>query len=295
MKSSVVLALLMAAVLLAPAACGGGASESDEGGTATAGADAAAASTPMSGTLAAEIGEAMASDGEGTPEPTPNATVEKLAETFTLPEDGDADAPLLIMEFSDYRCPYCRQFFDETMPSLRKDWIETGKAKLQFFDLPLTMHGFPAVIGAEAAHCAGEQGAYWAMHDALYEAFDDLTEAADAQDEADSMAEILKVAEDVEGVDMDKLTACVESQQYRPIVKELADTALEREINGTPWFILLAGEHAEQIPGYVDYETMLPLLEREYSRALGTPIPTDTPAPATPTSAVTAETTATIP
>lgn len=284
---------LLAALLVATAACGRAGSP-DEDATPTPGlAGDVTATDALSGTLAADAdgadadgadADADSADAEGTPLPTANATVEALAASFELPEVGASSAPLLIMEFSDYRCPYCKQFFDDTLPQVRAEWIETGKARLQFYDLPLTNHGFPAVIGAEAAHCAGEHGAYWTMHDALFEAFDDLTDKADPQDEASSMAEILAVAEDAD-VDFDKVKECVESKRYRPIVAELAATALEREIHGTPWFLLLAGDHAESIPGYVDYETMLPILEREYSRALGTPIPTDTAAPPTATPA----------
>ncbi|MEO8083752.1 MAG: thioredoxin domain-containing protein [Ardenticatenales bacterium] len=297
MKTSALLALV-AMLLMAPTACGGSGADKQEAtdadGTATALAAAPITATVgVSGTLAADIGDAASADADGTPLPTPNATVEKLAETFTLPETGDADAPLLILEFSDYRCPFCKQFFDETLPDVRKNWIDTGKVRLQFYDLPLTNHGYPAVIGAELAHCAGEQGEYWAMHDVLYEAFDALTDVVDLKDEEKSITDMLKAGEKA-GLDNDKLKECVESKRYRPIVAELASTALEKEINGTPWFILIAGEHAESIPGYVDYKTMLPLLEREYSRALGTPIPTDTAAPATPTPAVTATTEPTV-
>lgn len=278
--------VLLAALLLATAACGPADRSSDDATATPAAGGDAAASAPVSGTLGADAGEAEGGAADEGPLPTANATTEALAATFELPEMGASSAPLLIMEFSDYRCPYCKQFFDETMPQLREEWIETGKARLQFYDLPLTNHGFPAIIGAEAAHCAGEQDGYWTMHDALFEAFDDLTDKVDPKDEASSMAEILAVAEDTD-LDVEAIRACVEAKLYRPIVAELASTALEREINGTPWFLLLAGDHAEPIPGFVDYDTMLPLLEREYSRALGTPIPTDTAAPPTVTPAAT--------
>jgi len=278
--------VLLAALLSATAACGRAGPSGDDATATPAAATDGAATSPVTGTLGADAGEAEGGGAEDGPLPTANATTEALAATFELPEMGASSAPLLIMEFSDYRCPYCKQFFDETMPQLREEWIETGKARLQFFDLPLTNHGFPAIIGAEAAHCAGEQDAYWTMHDALFEAFDDLTDKVDPKDEASSMAEILAGAEDTD-LDFEAIRSCVESKLYRPIVAELASTALEREINGTPWFLLLAGDHAESIPGYVDYDTMLPLLEREYSRALGTPIPTDTPAPPTVTPAAT--------
>ena len=79
---------------------------------------------------------------------------------------GRADAPLTIVEFTDYQCPYCRQFQAQTFAQLKKNYIDTGKLRFIVRDLPLEFHS-AARPAAEAAHCAAEQGKFWEMHHAL--------------------------------------------------------------------------------------------------------------------------------
>jgi len=80
---------------------------------------------------------------------------------------GSADAPLMIVEFSDYQCPYCQRFHAEVLPELRRNFIDTGKVRLVFKDLPLAMHR-EALPAAVAARCAAAQGKYWEMNEALF-------------------------------------------------------------------------------------------------------------------------------
>ncbi len=80
---------------------------------------------------------------------------------------GDPNAPVTIIEFSDIQCPFCGRFFDQTLPSLKKDYIDTGKVKLVFRDFPLSFHQ-NAQKAAEAAECAKEQNKFWEMHDKLF-------------------------------------------------------------------------------------------------------------------------------
>jgi len=81
---------------------------------------------------------------------------------------GDADAPVTIVEWSDFECPFCARFYSETLPSIEEEYIKTGKVKLIYRDFPLGFHQ-NAQKAAEAAECAGEQGKYWEMHDMLFE------------------------------------------------------------------------------------------------------------------------------
>lgn len=86
------------------------------------------------------------------------------------PIKGKSNAPITIVEYSDYQCPFCERFFSETLPSIEKEYIDTGKAKIVFKDFPLSFHQF-AQKAAEAAHCAREQkgdDGYWAMHDKIF-------------------------------------------------------------------------------------------------------------------------------
>ena len=81
---------------------------------------------------------------------------------------GDKDAPVTIIEWSDFECPFCGRFHQETLPSIEEEYIKTGKVKFVYRDFPLS---FPANAqkAAEAAECAGEQKKYWEMHDLLFE------------------------------------------------------------------------------------------------------------------------------
>jgi protein-disulfide isomerase len=84
------------------------------------------------------------------------------------PFKGAATAPLTVIEFSDYQCPFCARHFRETLPQIEREYIATGKVKYVFYDFPLSSIHKQAFKAAEAANCAGEQGKYWEMHDKLF-------------------------------------------------------------------------------------------------------------------------------
>jgi len=81
---------------------------------------------------------------------------------------GDANAPVTIIEFSDYECPFCFRHAKQTFPLIKENFIDTGKVRYVFRDFPLSNHP-NAQKAAEAAECAGEQGKYWEMHDILFD------------------------------------------------------------------------------------------------------------------------------
>lgn len=85
----------------------------------------------------------------------------------SLPARGSPSAPVTVVEFADYDCPDCQLFANQVAPEILRDFVDTGKARLLFHDNPLKRHA-GSVPAAEAARCAGDQGAYWPMHDALY-------------------------------------------------------------------------------------------------------------------------------
>ncbi len=80
---------------------------------------------------------------------------------------GRADAPITMVEYSDFTCGYCLKFFRETWPRLQAKYVDTGKVKFVYRDYPRADRG-PGVEAAVAARCAGAQGRYWAMHDRLF-------------------------------------------------------------------------------------------------------------------------------
>ena len=83
------------------------------------------------------------------------------------PTKGDRNARVALIEFSDYQCPFCGKYTKEVMPQLQDEYVKTGKVKYVFQDMPLEFHK-NAFKAAEAAHCAGDQGKFWEMHDELF-------------------------------------------------------------------------------------------------------------------------------
>ena len=83
------------------------------------------------------------------------------------PALGDPKARVTIIEFADYQCPYCRQFWRETFPRLKKEYIDTGKVRFIYRDYPQAVHQ-EAMLSAMAAECADDQGKYYEFHDKLF-------------------------------------------------------------------------------------------------------------------------------
>jgi protein-disulfide isomerase len=94
-----------------------------------------------------------------------------MADSGAIVDDGRvrgrADAPITMVEYSDFTCGYCLKFFRETWPRLQAKYVDTGKVKFVYRDYPRADRG-PGVEAAVAARCAGAQGRYWAMHDRLF-------------------------------------------------------------------------------------------------------------------------------
>jgi protein-disulfide isomerase len=84
-----------------------------------------------------------------------------------LPPLGKENAPVVIVEFSDFECPFCKRHFDEAHQEIKKNYIDTGKAVLYFRHLPLEFHPM-AKTYAMASECANEQGKFWEMHDKIF-------------------------------------------------------------------------------------------------------------------------------
>ncbi|MEK7514903.1 MAG: DsbA family protein [Patescibacteria group bacterium] len=145
---------------------------------------------------------------------------------------GNKKAPVTIIEFSDYQCPFCRAFWRDTYPRLKKDFIETGKVRLVFRDFPLSSHP-GAVPAAHAAECAEEQGKYWEMHDVIF-AEQDTKGAGTVSFSADD----LKRWAGKIGLKQSEFNACLDSGKYNEeIAKDLKDGAASG-VSGTPSFFI---------------------------------------------------------
>jgi protein-disulfide isomerase len=156
----------------------------------------------------------------------------KVRLTDEDPSQGRANAPLTLLEFTDYQCPYCRKFQAETWPALKRAYVDTGKLRFVLLDLPLDFHA-GAEPAAEAAHCAGAQGGFWPMHDALLQADASLAPAV-----IESLARR-------QGLDVARFEACLGSHRYRDAIEHNASLARSLGMNGTPAFILGTVEGGE--------------------------------------------------
>ena len=137
---------------------------------------------------------------------------------------GSSDAPVTIVEFTDYQCPYCRAFESTTFAEIRKKYVDTGKVRFVVRDFPLVDMHPDAMQAAEAAHCAGDQQKFWPMHDAL---FSDASKLG--KNGLIDSAESLKL-------DMEVFRSCLESGKHKLEIQNDQQVASSLQINGTPSF-----------------------------------------------------------
>ena len=147
---------------------------------------------------------------------------------FTL---GSDSAPVEIVEYSDFECPFCARFANLQMPAVRRQLIETGLVRWRFRDYPLPNHGFSR-LAAHAAHCAGEQGRFWEMHDALY-----ANHSVWAQTGRDPTRLFSERAEQ-SGVEMGAYRACMESNRHAARIEAAHQEGEARGVGGTPTFFV---------------------------------------------------------
>lgn len=192
------------------------------------------------------------------------------------PVKGDPNAPLTIVEYSDFQCPYCSRFTADTLGTLLDEYVTTGKAKLVFKDFPLEQIHPQAAKAAEAARCVRELGgdeAFWSMHDKLF---------AGQQEWSGNTAAVdvfAKYAGEV-GVDAAAVKTCVDSGKHTAAVQADLQEGIQLGVQGTPTFFLNGQSFVGAQP-IDNFRYALAMVERGESIATPTPEPTPTPAPLT--------------
>jgi protein-disulfide isomerase len=143
---------------------------------------------------------------------------------------GDEDAPIRIVEISDFQCPFCRQFHDETMAALDSLYIQTGKVR--YIWISYANPGHPrAWTSIEAAFCAGAVGKFWPMHDVLFERQEEWSAAEDP------FASFVGYAEEM-GIDPASFGACMKDDLLAPFLLGDYTNVMRAGISSTPYFIL---------------------------------------------------------
>lgn len=179
------------------------------------------------------------------------------AATVTSMIDGDMSmgsksAKVVLIEFSDLQCPFCRKFWTESFSQIKKDYIDTGKVQYVFRDFPLSFHA-AAQKAAEAVECAEEQGKAWEMHDKIY-AEQNKKGVNTVQF---TVTDIKSWASGITGLDSSKFNSCLDSgKYYTEVQKDLSDGA-QLGVSGTPAFIIVKrdGSKITSLTGAQPYST----------------------------------------
>ena len=142
---------------------------------------------------------------------------------------GEKDAPVTIIEFSDFQCPFCERFYSQTLEQIKTNYIDTGKVKLIYRDFPLDSIHPMAQKAAEAAECADEQGKYWEYHDKLFQNQEEWVTTG-----------ISKLKEYAKGLSLDssKFDKCLDDGKYADEVKKDFQDGAQAGVQGTPSFFI---------------------------------------------------------
>jgi len=143
---------------------------------------------------------------------------------------GDEGAKVTVIEFSDYQCPFCQRFFQQAFGQIETEYVDTGKVRYMFRDLPLSFHSH-AQVAAEAARCAGEQGKYKEYHDKLFETQTTWAALSEVEPSFKQYAAGL-------GLNTFEFNSCLDEGKFSQIVKDDLDLAQKLGVSGTPSFFV---------------------------------------------------------
>ena len=163
--------------------------------------------------------------GNSNQSPAPQA-VDLSIDIANMPHMGADDAQVVVVEFSDFECPYCGRHFESTLPRIADEYVKTGKVLYVIRDFPIAQLHPHALKAAEAGHCAADQGKFWPMHDMLFSNQEHL-EAAD----------LLSYAPLV-GLDKSVFEQCLSSSVHTQDVKQAVTYGVSLGVNATPTFFI---------------------------------------------------------
>ena len=181
-----------------------------------------------------------------TPTVTPNTNFDQEVGASR----GAEDAAVTIVEFSDYQCPFCQRHFEQTMPQLVEDYIDTGLVRYIFKDFPLTSLHPQAIEASLAAECAGEQDAYWEMHDKLF------GEQQRWSGQANSAEGYSAFAEEI-GIDASAFDQCMVEERYLDNIQQNFQEGVGAGVTGTPAFFI----NGQFVSGAQPYEVFQQIID----------------------------------
>jgi protein-disulfide isomerase len=189
-------------------------------------------------------------------------TLQRLLDSETAAEDlgvarGPSDAPIVVEEYADYLCAACGMVATLTIPQILENYADAGKIRFVFYDFPLNP-GSPAELGAQAARCAGDQGAFWAMQRVLMSRQREWGMARD-------VVGVIRQYADALSLDGRAVEDCVDRGVYRAVVMASGQRARQLGLNQTPTFII----NGRVVLGMMGYDRFAQLIEAELASSPG--------------------------
>ncbi|MBM3282371.1 MAG: hypothetical protein FJY86_03460 [Candidatus Diapherotrites archaeon] len=209
-------------------------------------------------------------DQGGLQVPTTNTTMAELLAADSQGVAGKDSAPIILVEYSDFQCPFCKRFYNDSDAQF-KQWVSDGRIKLVFKDFPLSFHPM-AAPSANAARCAGEQGKFWEMHDKIFDETTKLSATGTAQFTNDD----LKAWGADLGLNTSTFNSCVDSDKYAEKIAANQAEGQSVGVSGTPSFAIgKPGDKAQLVVGACPtsaFDTVLKAIEggKSWSQVPGT-------------------------
>jgi len=182
---------------------------------------------------------------------TPKVDVSNIADDD--PALGDPKAPVTIVEFSDFQCPFCGRFHKETEPKIIDNYVKTGKVRFVYRDFAFL--GAESSDAAMAADCANEQGKFWEYHDYLFARQSGENQGAFARERLKEFAAALNL-------DTSRFNSCLDGEKYRSEVEKDMNDARALGVNATPTSFL----NGSPVVGAVSFSELQPLIDKELAK-----------------------------
>lgn len=169
----------------------------------------------------------------GNTNPQPQQPTSGTASVDDDPFMGDENAPITMIEFSDYECPFCKSFYDQTLTQIKQNYIDTGKVKFVYRDYPLPFHDPMATKEAIASNCAREQGG----DEKFFEYHDEIFNRTISNGNGLNDDDLQTIAQDV-GLNMSQFNSCIQDDAQDQEVKKDIAAAQAAGVTGTPGFVI---------------------------------------------------------
>ena len=192
---------------------------------------------------------------QNAPDNTPPQIVK--VDAGKLPLLGKGSAKVTIVEFSDFQCPFCKSFFDDTSKQINDKYIKTGNVKFAYRQFPLTTIHPNAQISAEASECAQEQNKFWEYHDVLFQ--NQATWSTLSTE--DVLPSLTKLAEQI-GLNTDQFGTCLNNHKYTDAVNADQKAGVAAQVNGTPAFFI----NGYRLTGAQPFSEFQKIIEQELKK-----------------------------